>query len=120
LIIFLLVVLQGILGFAAHRTPSGDFLRRIHVPVGIIAAAGMLGETWHGMHIEWEEASISRTVTPQGVQLLFWGLVVVWATLYVVAVVQGILSRNRSQEVIQMEKRADIEVSKDSDSADTL
>jgi hypothetical protein len=110
LIIFVLFALQGIMGIIAHKTPSGDLLRRIHVLIGIFAVAGLLGETWEGIHVEWTEKSTSKTVTPQLVQVIFWLFVLVWATLYTVAFVQAILLKNRGQEMHQMEKRADTEV----------
>ena len=111
LIVFVLFALQGILGIIAHKTPNGDLLRRVHVLTGIFAAAGLLGETWEGLHVEWAEKSTSKTSTPQLVQLIFWLSVLVWATLYTVAFVQAILLlKNRGQEMHQMGKRAGIEV----------
>ncbi|KIM73573.1 hypothetical protein PILCRDRAFT_15152 [Piloderma croceum F 1598] len=108
LIVFVLFALQGILGIVAHKTPSGDLLRRVHVLTGIFAVAGLLGETWEGMHVEWADKSTSKTVTPQLVQLIFWVFVLVWATLYTVAFVQAVLLKNRGQEMHQMDKCADV------------
>lgn len=108
LIVFVLFILQSILGILAHKTPSGDLLRRIHVLIGIFAAAGLLGETWEGIHVEWAAKSTSKTVTPQLVQLIFWLFILVWATLYTVVFVQAILLKNRGQEMHQMKKRIDI------------
>jgi len=91
LALFLLVLLQGLLGLAAHRAPGGHFLRRMHVPVGVLTAAGLVWQTWEGMHNEWAEMSTSLTVTPESVQLLFWALFLLSAMAYAVAVGQATL-----------------------------
>jgi len=91
LVIFLIVVLQGIIGFLAHNTPSGHFVRRLHVPFGIIVAAGVYWEVWEGMHNEWVETSTSLTATPESIQILFWALFLVSVTAYAVAVGQDVL-----------------------------
>jgi hypothetical protein len=85
------VLTQAIVGIAAHFTKI-SFLRRLHVPLGIIVAAGMYWNTWEGLHNEWAEMSTSQTVTPQSVQVLFWALFLVSATAYGVAVGQDVLS----------------------------
>jgi hypothetical protein len=109
-------LMQAIIGVAAHYTPSGSFLRRLHVPFGIIVAAGMYWNTWEGMHNEWAEMSTSMTVTPQGVQVVFWVLFLVSATAYGVAVGGVVLTNITERPVVEKassvsEKGGEISVS---------
>lgn len=108
--LFLLVILQGILGVAAHKRPSDHFLRRLHVPVGVLTAAGLVWQTWEGMHNEWAEMSTSMTVTPEGVQIIFWVVFMVSAVAYAVAVGQATLRTIWGQGMGQSERCTDIEV----------
>jgi hypothetical protein len=107
-----IVVLQAIIGFAAHYTPTGSFLRRLHVPFGIIAAAGLYWNTWEGMHNEWPEMSVAQTYTPNGVQVVFWVLFLIPATAYGVAVGTTVLKnvagkpvQNGSGEMVAIDKK---------------
>jgi hypothetical protein len=86
-----IVLMQAIIGVAAFYTNSGSFLRRLHVPFGIIVAAGIYWNTWEGMHNEWAEMSTGGTVTPQSVQVLFWVLFLISATAYGIATGQTLL-----------------------------
>ena len=81
-----ITLMQAIIGVMAHYSRGGSFLRRLHVPFGIIVAAGMYWNTWEGMHNEWAAMSTSMTVTPQAVQIVFWVLFLVSATAYAAAV----------------------------------
>jgi hypothetical protein len=81
-----ITLMQAIIGVMAHYSRGGSFLRRLHVPFGVIVAAGMYWNTWEGMHNEWAEMSTSMTVTPEAVQIIFWVLFLVSATAYSVAV----------------------------------
>lgn len=93
LFVFIIVLVQAILGVAAHGTTRKHFLRRLHVPFGILVAGFLYWETWEGMHNEWAEMSTSLTVTPQGVQVVFWVLFLISVTAYLVAVGQVALDR---------------------------
>jgi hypothetical protein len=81
-----ITLMQAIIGVLAHYSPGGSFFRRLHVPFGIIVAAGMYWNTWEGKHNEWAAMSTSMTVTPQAVQIIFWVLFLVSATAYAGAV----------------------------------
>jgi cytochrome b561 len=86
------ILMQAIIGVAAMYTNKGSFLRRLHVPFGIIVAAGMVWNTWEGIHNEWMEMSTSQTVTPQSVQVIFWVLFLISATAYGIGVGQASLA----------------------------
>ncbi|GBE83731.1 hypothetical protein SCP_0507870 [Sparassis crispa] len=93
LTIFILVLAQTILGIFSHYYPGGHISRRVHVAFGTIVAAGMIWETWEGLHNEWAEMSVSMTVTPQGVQIVFWAVFMVLAIAYGAAVGQVALRK---------------------------
>jgi hypothetical protein len=86
------VLMQAIIGVAAHYTHLGSFLRRLHVPFGIIVAAGVYWNTWEGMHNEWIEMSTAGTQTPEAVQIIFWVLFLISATAYGLAVGDSVLT----------------------------
>jgi hypothetical protein len=85
-------LMQAIIGVAAHYTKAGSFLRRLHIPFGVIVAAGMYWNVWEGMHNEWVEMSTSQTVTPEGVQILFWVIFLISAAAYTINVGQATLN----------------------------
>jgi hypothetical protein len=70
--VFTLFLIQVILGITAHNFKPGNVIRKIHIPLGIITAAGLYWQVWEGMHNEWTEMSVIMTVTPTSVQVLFW------------------------------------------------
>ena len=72
LTVFILVLLQAILGITAHNSNPGHLIRKIHIPFGIITVAGLYWQTWEGMHNEWTDMSVIKTNTPASVQVLFW------------------------------------------------
>jgi hypothetical protein len=89
--VFTLVLLQACLGVIAHSFNKGHITRKIHVPVGIVTAAGLFWQTWEGMHNEWTEMSVILTSTPTGVQVLFWVFFLVIVSAYTLAAGQAIL-----------------------------
>jgi len=101
-------LMQFILGVLAHYTPRGSFFRRLHVPFGIIVAAGIYWNTWEGMHNEWAEMSTSMTVTPEAVQIVFWALFFISALIYAVLVGEDVLSTFSPEESRQLESSASI------------
>lgn len=94
-----IVLMQSIIGFAAHYTRPGSFLRRLHIPFGIIAAAGLYWNTWEGMHNEWPEMSVAQTYTPNGVQVVFWVLFLISATAYGIGVGTAVLNNMAAKPV---------------------
>lgn len=111
LAIFIAVLLQGILGYAAHSTKKGSFVRLLHMPVGILVAVMLYWIVWEGMHDEWAEMSDSATVTPNGVQVLFWVLLMISVLLYVGSLGQMVLSRFRPTPVVEYQKETATEKS---------
>ena len=91
LALFILILLQAILGVTAHNFNKGHLTRKIHIPLGIITAAGLYWETWEGMHNEWPEMSVILTSTPVSVQVLFWVFFLVAVSAYMLAAGQAIL-----------------------------
>jgi hypothetical protein len=87
-----ITLMQAIIGIAAHYTKMGSFLRRLHVPFGIIVAAGMYWEVWEGMHNEWSEMSTTQTVTPESVQILYWVIFLISVMAYTLNVGQSALN----------------------------
>jgi hypothetical protein len=96
--VFVVVLLQGILGFFAHRTKMGTAARRIHLFFGACAAGLVYWETWEGMHREWNEMSTPLLPTPTVVQVLFWALLLIPAVAYAVALGQTVLNSIADQE----------------------
>lgn len=92
-----ITLMQAIIGVAAYYTKTGSFIRRLHVPFGIIVAAGMYWNTWEGMHNEWKEMSTSMTVTPEAVQIVFWALFLLSAIVYSALVGEATLSKLLAQ-----------------------
>ena len=89
--VFILVLIQTILGFIAHSFNLGHPTRKIHIPLGIVTAAGLYWQTWEGMHNEWTEMSVIMTSTPTSVQVLFWVFFLVAVSAYMLAVGQATL-----------------------------
>jgi hypothetical protein len=91
LAIFILVLLQTILGIFAHNFNVGHLTRKIHIPLGIITAAGLYWQTWEGMHNEWPQMSVTMTTTPTVVQVLFWVFFLLAVSAYTLSAGQVIL-----------------------------
>ena len=91
LAVFILVLIQAILGVIAHNTTLGHPIRKSHIPLGIITAAGLYWQVWEGMHNEWMEMSVIMTDTPTVVQVLFWVFFLVAVLAYVLAAGQAAL-----------------------------
>ena len=91
LAIFTLLLLQTILGIIAHNFSIGHLTRKIHIPIGIITAAGLYWQTWEGMHNEWPEMSVILTTTPTAVQVLFWVFFLGAVSAYVLSAGQTVL-----------------------------
>jgi len=91
LAVFILVLIQAILGFVAHSLHMGHMTRKIHIPLGIVTAAGLYWQTWEGMHNEWTEMSVIMTSTPASVQVLFWVFFLVAVSAYMLAAGQAML-----------------------------
>jgi hypothetical protein len=91
LAVFILVLIQAILGVIAHNFNKGHFTRKFHIPLGIITAAGLYWQTWEGMHNEWTEMSVIMTSTPSSVQVLFWVFFLGAVSAYVLAAGQAML-----------------------------
>ena len=89
--VFILVLIQAILGVTAHSFNKGHLTRKIHIPLGIITAAGLYWQTWEGMHNEWTEMSVIMTSTPSSVQVLFWVFFLVIVSAYMLAAGQATL-----------------------------
>ena len=89
--VFILVLIQAILGVTAHHFEMGHLTRRIHTPLGIITAAGLYWQTWEGMHNEWTEMSVIMTSTPLSVQVLFWVFFLIAVSAYMLAAGQAVL-----------------------------
>jgi len=100
LAVFIIIMAQFFLGIWAHYVPGGHITRRAHVVLGLITAAGLYWETWEGMHNEWAEMSTSMTVTPQGVQVVFWALFLVAVLAYGAVVGQKALSKIAPETII--------------------
>ena len=99
-------LMQTIIGTAAHYTKAGSFLRLLHIPLGLITAAGIYWNTWEGMHNEWAEMSVAGTVTPQGVQIVFWILFVISVTVYGCGAGEAALKYVIREERIQEKTRS--------------
>jgi hypothetical protein len=89
--VFILVLLQAILGITAHSFNKGHLTRKIHIPLGIITVAGLYWQTWEGMYNEWAEMSVIETSTPLSVLVLFWVFFLVTVSAYTLAAGQAIL-----------------------------
>ena len=89
--IFTIFLFQVVLGVIAHNFQPGHLIRKIHIPLGIITAAGLYWQTWEGMHNEWTEMSVIMTSTPTSVQVLFWVLFLGSVSAYTLAVGQTVL-----------------------------
>jgi len=70
--VFILFLIQVTLGMVAYNFKPGHLIRKIHIPLGIVTAAGLYWQTWEGIHNEWAEMSVILTATPTSVQVLFW------------------------------------------------
>ena len=90
--VFILLLIQATLGIIAHNFNKGHLTRMIHIPLGIITAAGLYWQTWEGMHNEWTEMSVIMTDTPQSVQVLFWVFFLGAVSAYMLAAGQAILN----------------------------
>jgi hypothetical protein len=44
----------------------------------------MYWQTWQGLHVEWAQMSDAMSVVPEGLQVLFWGIVGVQVGVYAV------------------------------------
>jgi TRAP-type C4-dicarboxylate transport system permease small subunit len=66
--------------------------RKIHIPLGIITAAGLYWTAWEGMHNEWTGMSPVMSVPPTSVQVLFWVLFTGVVGAYMLAVGQVVLN----------------------------
>jgi hypothetical protein len=82
LAVFILVLIQTVLGLIAHNFETGHLSRKIHIPFGILTVSGLYWQTWEGLHNEWAEMSVIMTVTPLSVQVLFWIFFLVAVTAY--------------------------------------
>ena len=91
LAVFILVLLQAILGVVAHNFSIGHLTRKIHIPLGIITAAGLYWQVWEGMHNEWPQMSVILTTTPLSVQVLFWVFFLIAVSAYMLSAGQAIL-----------------------------
>ena len=91
LAVFTLVLLQAILGVVAHSFSIGHLTRKIHIPLGIITAAGLYWQVWEGMHNEWTEMSVIMTSTPLSVQVLYWVFFLIAVSAYTLSAGQAIL-----------------------------
>ncbi|KDN45601.1 hypothetical protein K437DRAFT_256523 [Tilletiaria anomala UBC 951] len=96
LVIFILVLLQALLGIAAHQTTTSggelgslfmgrkQWVRCVHFCVGIIIAGLLYWITWNGLHTEWVAMSTEETSTPEAVQVLFWIIFIPPVAFYLV------------------------------------
>jgi hypothetical protein len=91
LAVFILVLIQTVLGLIAHNFETGHLSRKIHIPFGILTVSGLYWQTWEGLHNEWAEMSVIMTVTPLSVQVLFWIFFLVAVTAYTLAAGQATL-----------------------------
>ena len=107
--VFILVLIQAILGITAHHYNTGHLTRKIHIPLGIITAAGLYWQTWEGMHNEWTEMSVIMTSTPASVQILFWAFFLVVVSAYMLAAGQAALGllANSAVEYSVIDEKAD-------------
>ena len=108
--VFILVLLQALLGVTAHNFNREHLTRKIHIPLGIITAAGLYWQTWEGMHNEWTEMSVIMTSTPLSVQVLFWVLFLLGVSAYVLAGGQAILDwlANTSMGYSYMDEKGNV------------
>ncbi|CAO1625685.1 unnamed protein product [Parajaminaea phylloscopi] len=126
--IFVLILLQVVMGFVAHRMrgPQSDrsaegqhsaaekakaqdaklrmqparrhWLRWLHIFVGILLTVMLYAQTWQGLHVEWHSMSDSGSYTPAAVEVIFWILVGVPVAAYVVDVARGVLGSMATYE----------------------
>jgi hypothetical protein len=111
LAVFILVLIQALLGVTAHSFNKGHLTRKIHVPLGIITAAGLYWQTWEGMHNEWTEMSVIMTSTPASVQVLFWVFFLGAVSAYMLAAGQATLDllANSALGYSVMDEKANVE-----------
>ena len=109
LAVFILVLIQAILGITAHNFNKGHLTRKFHIPLGIITAAGLYWQTWEGMHNEWAEMSVIMTSTPMSVQVLFWVFFLLAVSAYMLAAGQATLDwlSNTAMGYSVMDEKAD-------------
>jgi len=98
LAVFLITLVQSLLGVVSHYFPARHISRRVHVGFGLIVSAGMYWETWEGLHNEWAEMSVSMTVVPASVQILFWVFFLLPAVAWGIAVGQKALNGVTAKE----------------------
>jgi len=76
LMLFILLLVQGMLGFSAHRLAIDTIMQKpirvVHSTFGIIVAGLAYAVVWNGMHTEWPSMSTNLAQTPVFVQILFW------------------------------------------------
>ncbi|GAA5994551.1 cytochrome b561 domain-containing protein [Rhodotorula paludigena] len=129
LALFLLVLVQALLGFLAHRTmptlltsscPSFRSApadpahpRRIrtplprisHILVGLVTVALGWTQLASGIDGEWQSGSDAQSAVPRGVWIVFWALVALWIAAYLAAWVWGVVGK-KGARAAQQERRA--------------
>lgn len=95
LAVFILVLLQGILGLLAHNLrpknrPSTSSsskktrspLQITHILLGISTIGLLYWLIWNGLHTEWVGMSTEGTVTPESIQIIYWLFVLFPLVIY--------------------------------------
>lgn len=117
LAVFLIVIVQAVLGTAAKLTKVPPFnyvtlqtrrnsLRLFHIAFGMSAAALLYAQVYTGFD-EWNETAESMTVVPRGIIIAFWVLLALEAALYVIGwPIMELLGRRqrKSSEAAHSEK----------------
>jgi hypothetical protein len=121
LAIFILVLLQALLGLVAHLTkaPSASsadlpmsksmkgqeesrqsrhWTRYLHACIGLITVGLLYWITWDGLHTEWVAMSTEGTDTPEAVQILFWVLFIPPVAYYLVTLGSNALRAMEAQQ----------------------
>ncbi|PWZ02439.1 hypothetical protein BCV70DRAFT_196678 [Testicularia cyperi] len=101
--VFILVLLQALLGALAHFTrgrasdkhgtngTGKHWSRKLHMVLGIATLGLLYWTVWEGMHIEWPSMSSTLTETPQSVQILFWIIFLVPVLAYLIGAGTSVL-----------------------------
>ncbi|KAF8881915.1 hypothetical protein BD779DRAFT_1473212 [Infundibulicybe gibba] len=110
LAVFILVLVEGVIGLLAHYTRTLQFpgatrafptltarkspVRRIHVAFGIIIAGLLYALLYTGLN-EWDMVSDAGTFVPRGVRVMFWIIFAIEVAAYAVGWTREAILRPR-------------------------